>query len=288
MDVENQVQEFLISHSIPHKKNVKIRRNKMTVAEFDLIIPGAIIEVKSGIFNSKYMDTGSIEKLCQQIIRQRKYMPPHFKLYIYVIQQLDDKTIEIIQEIDNDVIIIYDLNEIRYDKYEYATKDTGVIRAIASNENNNIDLMIQQFGEINIPSSIYKRSIVGMSDTDLSNLNRFKFHFTDELPERYIYITGRDLGTYAESSLWNVFYLKVPYYLLKHTSNLMYIDNITDWCKRCNQIKFIECIQNNICSWCSNGEVTKKRKRELDPNLIPHLSGISSPKRMKLVELKID
>jgi len=272
MDAENSVEHHLIANKIPYKRNIiiKDKRNRM-VLECDFVIPGAIIEVKGGNFNNGYVTAG--DKLYWQIKRYRKYIPDDYDLYIFFVHQPSIDILIYIYSADPKIKIIYDLNDIHYTKYDFCTMDTGVIRSLSSDEYD--DNFRSFFTTITLPKSIYYRSIVGLTNSQLANLNKIDLHFSDQFPDRYIYITGRTLNSY---DVFNVFMWKIQYMNLGRKHDLLLLDGTTEWCNLCNDVKYIECIENHMCAWCSNGIVKKKRKSDLNPFLIP----INSAKRRKI------
>ena len=73
MEIENFVEQELIKRNIVFKRNINIKRNRRNLVEFDFIIPGAVIEVKTSYFDDNYYDR--MKQLTEQIKRQQSFIP---------------------------------------------------------------------------------------------------------------------------------------------------------------------------------------------------------------------
>ena len=276
METEQIVENYLICNHIPYKKNVIFKNKKITSAEFDFIIPNAVIEVKGGIFNSEYSQ--GLEKLFIQLIRIKSYIPSHFKIYYFFRKCLPNDVYDLL--VKNGAIVLYDLKNLIYDynnsDYVFYTCDTAVLRSMASVYNTEFELIKQLYNPIVVPVYIYMRAIANIADEELARLNQIQFKFIEDTapPQKYIYLTIKNL---SYSKNWNIFYVQFPYYVLKDTQKMLLIDGITITCSKCKNIKFEESVEDNICSKCV-GYRNKKRKPEV---MLP----IKSLKRQRLNNL---
>ncbi|QKF94474.1 hypothetical protein QKU48_gp1016 [Fadolivirus algeromassiliense] len=274
MEAEQMVEDHLNLRRIPYKRNVIIRDKKLTVAEYDFIIPNAVIEVKSGSFDLNFKK--GIDKLITQLERILRFIPKHFTLYYFFVNQLNDEVYDLLSTYN--IKIMYDLNDLEYDMtgYTYYTRDTAVVRSLVNLDNSKFSSFNKDHNILTIPKYIYYRAVASMSDIELYKLNKINLYFTNDEPEKYIYLTGRKLSPNKES-LWNIFYEYVPYTKPDYASRMLLFNLITDICQKCNEIKYDECIENNVCSKCT-GFKNKKRK----PDIMLPIE--STKKKMRLLE----
>ena len=172
---ELHAEQYLIKCNVPYKKNQKLRIEKNMVAEFDFIIPGAVIEVKSGnpLNNNRDDISTSNEK---QIKRFFTYIPKTYIVYIYVEKSYISSFSTLCQKYDR-LKVISDLSEITINENNiiHYCSNIHVLRRlffhnmfVNSNNNNSIDLYY--FSKYNINELIIPRTIV----------NLLFFHLTDE------------------------------------------------------------------------------------------------------------
>lgn len=271
MEAENFVENYLIHNHIPYKRNMKLKNNAhQTIAEFDFIIPNAIIEVKSGCFKISEHNK-AVNKLLIQLRRIRNNIPNNYKIYLFSVKILSDDVINLIKECHNDVIIIYDLKKLEINNYPYATRDTGVLRSFVSEYNDKYNYYKSLYDPLYVPKSIYNRVIIGMTNNQLMRLNDMNIYIVNEIPNDCVYISGRKLNNLDGDKLFKVFNEIIPYYDIIYAPIMLIINGVSEWCCKCDKIKYLECFDNNICTIClGNGSSSRnKRKRELDPNMIP-------------------
>lgn len=250
---------------------MKLKNNAyQTIAEFDFIIPNAIIEVKSGCFKISEHNK-SVNKLLTQLRRIRNNIPLNYKIYLFSVKILSDEVINLIKECHNDVIIIYDLNKLEINNYPYATRDTGVLRSLVSEYNDKYNYYKSLYDPLYVPKSIYNRVIIGMTNNQLMRLNDMNIYIVNEIPNECVYISGRKLNNLDGDKLFKIFNEIIPYYDIIYAPIMLIINGVSEWCCRCDKVKYLECFDNNICTIClGNGSSSRnKRKRELDPNMIP-------------------
>ncbi|ARF12045.1 hypothetical protein Klosneuvirus_3_180 [Klosneuvirus KNV1] len=256
---ETIVREYNIARRRVFKQNVILKDDTRTIAEFDFIQPNLVIEVKGGeSYDMKAKH--SLLKVIKQFHRMKNIIPDHFKIYHFFAKKLNDQVHEYF--VNHGLIIIYNLDEIAYDhsSYVYYTRDTSVIRLLGSFDEDNYRIVRERYSLIWVPKYIYLRAVVSMSNEHLNRLNQFDFHFTNDEPEKYIYLTLRRLSPDKEQ-LYNIFYEQLisPKEGFQYVDKMLLIDTITTICKKCKEIKYDECIDCDICSKCS-GKKNNKRK----------------------------
>ena len=83
MPTEKFVEDLLIKHNIPYRHNITITDNtNCPVLQFDFIIPGAIIECKTGIIPKKYIKIYT--QIKYQIDRFIKNISKDTIIFVYV------------------------------------------------------------------------------------------------------------------------------------------------------------------------------------------------------------
>ena len=256
---ETIVREYNIARRRVFKQNVILKDDTRTIAEFDFIQPNLVIEVKGGeSYDMKAKH--SLLKVIKQFHRMKNIIPDHFKIYHFFAKKLNDQVHEYF--VNHGLIIIYNLDEIAYDhsSYVYYTRDTSVIRLLGSFDEDNYRIVRERYSLIWVPKYIYLRAVVSMSNEHLNRLNQFDFHFTNDEPEKYIYLTLRRLSPDKEQ-LYNIFYEQLisPKEGFQYVDKMLLIDTITTICKKCKEIKYDECIDCDICRKCS-GKKNNKRK----------------------------
>jgi len=273
---ETIVREYNIAKRRIFKQNVILKDDTKTIAEIDFIQPNLVIEVKGGdSYDMKAKH--SLLKVIKQFNRLKSITPDHFKIYHFFAKKLNDDVYRYF--VNHGLVIIYNLDEIAYDhsNYVYYTRDTSVIRLLGLLDEDNFRIVRERYPLIWVPKYIYLRAVVSMTNEHLNRLNQFDFHFTNDEPEKYIYLTLRRLSPDKEQ-LYNIFYeqLTSPKDGFHYIDKMLLVDTITAVCKKCNEIKYDECIDRDICSKCS-GKKNNKRKPD---SMLPIKS--SKLKKMRL------
>lgn len=259
---ETFVEEYIIKKEIPYKKNIELQDNKHTIAEFDVIYPDVIIEIKGG--ESYDMSCkSSLMKTIKQFHRIKKLIPTNYKFYHFFAIKLPSDVYEFFT--NEGFNIIYNLDDIEYNQSEYVyyTRDTAIIRLLGSLDDIQLHHAVEKYQFIVVPKYIYMRAVVGMKEENLAKLNQFQFRFTNDEPEKYIYLTIKKLSPNKEQ-LFNIFYEQIfpSTSLFNYSDQMILVDDITTLCHKCYEIKYDECVENNICSKCS-GKKNKKRKPDM-------------------------
>lgn len=271
---ETFVKEYNYRNGHIFKQNIILKDELRTIAEIDFIQPNLVIEVKGGeSYDISYK--GGLAKVITQFHRLKNITPTHFKIYHFFTNKLNDDVHKYF--VDHGMTIIYNLDDILYDQsnYVYYTRDTTIIRILGSLDDENLNIAKQKYSVIVVPKYIYLRAVASMTNEQLNKLNQFDFHFTNDEPEKYIYLTTKKLSADKEQ-LFNIFYeqIKPPKNKITYSDQMLLVDEVTSMCKKCNEIKYDECIENDVCSKCT-GRKNNKRKPDY---MIP----IKSPKLKKM------
>jgi len=265
MDAEITVQQYLEKYEIPFKRNINIynNHNNQLFAEFDFIIPGALIEVK----NNKHKN--------KKIITQfKKYIDlvKNKDMKIYLIyanyNDDDDDDDELIKLIKDSTICdviknLDDIKDIKYNKYmKYYCKDRTLIRSLvvqSPEDYNEIKKNIK--GKIVFDKFQYDYATVIMTEEEIDILKSYDFEVSEwfNTDKNYIeivstkYIMQNKLRFNDINYVFNVFLYKIKKLSLEMCNNekrkpLRIIPNISIRCDGCNNIilvnsKCIKCIK---------------------------------------------
>jgi hypothetical protein len=114
---ENEVEQYLKKNNIPFYAGVWFELDKISITEFDFILPGAILEVKSG----------KCKPSNRQLNLLSRFVPKELKIYIYL------KEVENKKEVDGRFIYINDLSELQISDYVYRLDSSSSLIQLMEN-----------------------------------------------------------------------------------------------------------------------------------------------------------
>ncbi len=190
-EVEDLCEEYLKKHAIRYIRNKKLFFGHVQVGEFDFIIPGAVVEVKT-TYTSEYKT--AFEK---QLKAMKHYIPQDYIIYLYV--QHDEK--DLLAKDFPDVKVIKEFSEIKCQDYPYYVEDTSIIRSFGSKYSSEY---YSKYPEILVLKDNYDRAIVHFTNQEHKKAHRTKFVIVDKKPEKCIFLTKLDF--FAFSSNNNIFH----------------------------------------------------------------------------------
>lgn len=250
LNFEKSCEKYLIDRNIPYKKNITLSKDKQFITEFDLIIPGGIIEAKSGEYRLDHVL--SDKKLLKQIAVQLKNIPEDYVIYLLFEKELDH-SVKTQYEIDDRIKVIQKIEDIKYVQLSYCVIDSGVLRSLASTSNKEYKTLLAMYPEITTNRKTYNRCIVMMDEEEKKQFDQFKIVFSEEMPKRCILLHGRNVVF----DLFNVFCIRFQYYGLKSDFPLYELDSTSVKCDSCHKIYFIENILNDKCYKCNGVKKSK-------------------------------
>lgn len=260
MDFEKSCEIYLIHHNIPYKKNITLCRDRQFITEFDLIIPGAIIEAKSGEYKVDHIL--SHKKLLKQITTQLENIPKDYIIYVLFERELDP-LVKVQYEFNDRIKVIHKMDDIKYIPFPYCIIDTNVLRSFASTSNPEYKTLLQLYPEIITTRKAYNRSIVMMDEEEKKRFDQFNIIIQEEIPKRCVLLHGRNVVY----DLFDVFIIHRKYHQLRNSSPLYELDSTSMKCNMCQKIHFIENIVNGKCYKCNN----MKRRKYVDSRYISSL-----------------
>jgi hypothetical protein len=181
MDIQQYVEHYFANQHVPYKENVKIHTMSSICAEFDLVLPGTLIEIKGGKYQR--IDNNYFQRLVQQLERLEKYTPKHINIWLYFHEKPQPEIIDMIKKCGR-IKITDDLDNIHIDLSEYTlyTNRTGVLRSLSSLSNTNRHQINDWYGSITVDRTSYYKAIANMCREEMSMLNSIDMCFTDTKP----------------------------------------------------------------------------------------------------------
>jgi len=246
-EAEDHVEQYLIKHDIPYKRNVKVYKNKTQTHEIDFIIPGAIIEVKHRILKKHCIY--SIKSLLKQIARLKQL----YKGIIYFYNrsdEMDDYTRSTFNELG--VVCIKDLDDIKYDTYSYFTSETGIIKTMSSYLNNDYDAFVHKFKDnIYTTPNTYYRCIVIMTDDEIERLTKYNIKLVDSHKKlkNPVLINSRDNSFLHSFDIFNI-RIKVLGLDNEVRNPTRLISGYTEICTECKELIIAKYVKDGVCKMC--------------------------------------
>lgn len=275
MEVENFVQKKLEEFNIPFKRNIKLKKEGKILVEFDFIIPGAVIEVKTSYLRYYNNTIHGTKVLMDQIKRQESFIPKDFTIYLYFhnIVNHNDKDSENLRELNTDrikVITRETFNTIQYEKIPIFIESINGLKTLASIENyQNFDM----YRTIYTYKELYDKVRVALTKEEFFRFNSFKYLFYEKnkLPKTYLMLTagrGKNIQ-YEENNVFTIFIRIIKYYDIMNKYPIRVIRNITRKCKRCSKIFMKNFMDKNICFKCSGTKLSNILKKNKDVEMKP-------------------
>lgn len=255
MDVQHYVEQYFTNKHVPFKGNVKIHTMSSICAEFDLVLPHTLIEIKGGKY--KQIDGIYLKKLVQQLERLEKYTPKHINIWLYFHEKQKPEIIDVIKRYGR-IKVTDGLDNIHIDLSEYTlyTNVSGALRSLSSLLNTNRHQINEWYGPLTVDRTTYYKTIANMCREELSMLNSIDMCFTDTKPilSMSVILKNNQPTKYCDlehvGTLWRNFDIEIQSYSINVTTELMYISGITFQCKQCHRIFFEHYIVGDICKSC--------------------------------------
>ncbi|ARF11877.1 hypothetical protein Klosneuvirus_3_12 [Klosneuvirus KNV1] len=262
---EDLCEQFLKDNNVVYKRNIHVMENKIQFMEIDFIIPGAIIEIKTGT-------SLPVNRIIKQLQRYIEYVPGSFTIYLYSHQIFDTDDLHRIQ-FDPRIKLIRQFTEIAISNIDCFIFDVTAVRSFGSKLNNKYEYFLNKYKKNNIiiPKKVYDIATVIMTQTELDRLHKFNIMINDTIPQSINLIHHKiSYGTpyleYFTKSQYNrLFYLffdKCNVYGLESWLPTKCISGVSDICKTCNKIYFIKYLQNEKCVNCMDNNSSKSFKRK--------------------------
>ena len=128
---EDLCEQFLKDNNVVYKRNIHVMENKIQFMEIDFIIPGAIIEIKTGT-------SLPVNRIIKQLQRYIEYVPGSFTIYLYSHQIFDTDDLHRIQ-FDPRIKLIRQFTEIAISNIDCFIFDVTAVRSFGSKLNNKYE-----------------------------------------------------------------------------------------------------------------------------------------------------
>ncbi len=280
--IEDLCEEYLKKNSISYLRNKELIIKSQPVTEFDFIIPGAVVEVKSS-YNGN-----SKNKLARQLTKMEKYIPQDFVIYLYVHTDETKNLTADMKQCDR-VKVIKDFSEIKHQHYPYYTTDTKVIRSFGSEENEVHDELVKKYKEICTTQWFYDRATTHFTDQELKRFQSLtKFKIVDSEPSRCIILARSEVAF----KMFDNFVEVIHAYELLNKEPVREVPGISVKCQKCQKINTLERIKDNICYLCGRFKLVKapqhqqekiKRKKIMEQNVLVGKRGKKKVPDIKIV-----
>lgn len=271
---EDYVEEQLKNLNIPYKRNRKIKQDNQLLVEYDFIIPGAIIEVKTTLLNQNIDDNEyevKINTLKKQLQRQQQYAPYDYNIYVYCDKYVSDELKQQIQYTDK-IKIISSINDIQIINLPIVAESINSLKSLASVNNNEFTYLVKKFNTIHTYTETYNKVYSLVDEQEMKRLESFNIILHDEkIPHNHIRLIEKNrinIQNYREN-LFNMFSYEIKYYKINNIYPVRLVDGFSKYCEKCNKIFMSHFIEKGKCFKCLNKRLTdvltngnKKRKVE--------------------------
>jgi len=250
-EFEDTCEQELVARGIPFRRGVRlVDRNNCLLAEFDFVLPGAVIEVKSG----KHKDRR--EKAQMHLLLE--YTPPDYVVYLYRPACLDDDASE-----SKRVRHIKCLDDLKINLLEWPVyaDDPAVLRSLGSTANTNYEVFLRMCNTTAAAQAtkrVLERAIVMMNPDERTRFDKLAFSTVKSKPHRCIQLTNRKITlpkrtlvhSTAHDELFKVFFCYCRPFPLQSSKPLSLLPGVSIQCRHCHRIVFVEQCFSDNCIIC--------------------------------------
>ena len=258
-EAEDLVEVQLQDSNIPYKRNVKFtmrvkqgtKYRKEIVTEFDYIIPGAIIEVKTAILNNHRIDA-----VITQLKKQLSIIPKNFTIYLFSKEPIKDNNTIKLLEFNTRIKILATTKDITIVNLPIIVDDTRCLKSFASLNNSHIDELLK-FNKIHTYRDKYNKIYSLATEEELQQLKKFSFILQDEnilkkYPDNYIIVSNKKWYNqqFEKRYLFKVFFHFIDYHELQNKYPIRSVEGTSSKCSKCNKLYLEQFINESACFKC--------------------------------------